>query len=457
MNNVLFLHHFESMWEEGMRKFDATLEGQTEKVIDFLENTDIDKVILTRFEENEFGDEHYPIIRYCQENNIRIELNVYAYPLGIEDEDERIARYPLETENDDWCQGTRDTHDETYILDIDPFHKDLKHFDKVYLAGAFEGECVLDQEAIFDAIDINYEKVEGLVVGDCCEYQFQSKRISEVLEEMVEKYENEMKAISEDSLCSEFSELAAIDPDEVERIIDDLKSDLEDESERLEGSCISINSCFQEFSEVLEGILVQDEYNYDEIIEKIEEARTLKDNTQRIEESTYYHGTHWKKPTKEDNFSHDEINIDHNDNDAVYFSNAEEVASTFAERILKSSTYEGEIPVIFKLNIEIEKGYVHDSNDTDIRVFDEDLSLDDREDLYRTFDNNGYDAFIIPNNYPEGSDVAYLKDVDSVDEAKAYINNKWTDYMSVDDLKDAVIKDSLTNKNKSKSKPRRSM
>lgn len=445
MDNVLFLHHFESMWEKSMLKFGTTIEEQTEKVIDFLDHTNIDKVILTRFEENKFGDEHYPIIRYCEENNIQLELNVYAYPLRTEDEYLREI-YPLETENKNWCQGTRDTHDENCILDIEDFHKELKSCNKVYLAGAFENECILDQEAIFDAIGVNYEKIEGLVVGDYCLYEYKGERIDDILEEIIDKYEDRMKNITFDTnIDTNFNALVLIDADEVESIIDDLKNELEEHSKKIESSGISINSCFKEFTEILEGIIYQDEYNYDNIIDKIEDIRTLKENTQRIDEATYFHGTHWLSPTKDDDFSHAEIHLDYNDNNAVYFSNSEDVAINFAENILRSS--EGEIPVIFKLNIEIEKAYLHDTSDKDLRVFDAELSLEDREALYKVFSDNGYDAFIIPNNYPEGSDVAYFKNVDSIKEAKAYINNKWTDFMDVENLKSLVIENSLENKN----------
>lgn len=453
MEQVLFLHHFEKMWENSMAKFDATFEGQTEKVLDFLEHNDIDRVILTRFEEMDIDEEQRPIADYCYRNGIQFDLEVYGYGMHRDRED----MYPEEDFGTKWCQGTRSHHGEDDVLDIEDFHHELKNAKMVYLAGAFEGECVLDQEAIFDEIEVKYEKIEGLVVGDYLEYEFKGQTLSEFIEEKIEKHEEEMRVLSEEYDCEEeFQSLINNAPDDVETILDSLKNDLE-EDDRLLDCSLMVSSSYQEFSEIVQCVMTDDDYEYDLIIEKINNAKELVENTKSFDIDTYYHGTFWKKPDNKDDdeFYHDSIETSYNDDDAVYFSNSEDVANNFS--LSKSKSEDNTIPVIFKIEIELEKSYVHDSNDLDINVFEEELSLSDRESLYIEFYNNDYDSFIIPNNYPEGSDVAYLKDIDAdeIESAKAYIDNKWTDYMSIDELKEIILENTLKPEKKNKQRNRK--
>lgn len=449
MSNVLFLHHFEAMWSDGLAKFGTTIEEQTEKVLDFLEHNEIDEVILTRFDDFQIDIEQEPIKNYCDRNGIDFTLHIYGYGMHKEHDPDK---YVDEDYGITWCQGTRGHHDENDVLDIEDFHTELKNNNsKVYLAGAFEDECVLDQEAIFDEIGVNYEKVNGLVVGDGYDYEFQGQTLSEFLETLVEKYEAKLGEVAERYFCNEaFDELIYESPDEIESIIDEFKEELEND-ERVEGSHIMVSSCYQELSRIVEAVSLGDDYEYDLVIENIEEAKEVFSNTKQIEEQDYYHGTFWDKPESknDESFNHTEITTDHNDDEAVYFSNGELVAERFAH----SKVEEGGIPVVMKLSIELEKAYVHNSNDTEIKAFDTELDLSDREELYSILSQNDYDAFIIPHNYPEGSDIAYFNDVDTeIDSAKAFINNKWTEYMPLDELKEQVLKSTFKNKNKSRSK-----
>lgn len=446
MSNVFFLHHFERMWENSMIKYNTTIEDETDKILDFLEHNDIDKLILTRFDDFSVDSEQEVIRQFCYSNGIEFQLEIYGY--GMRKNENK--NYPDEKLGVTWCQGTRMHHDEYDVLDIEEFHHDLKHADKVYLAGAFEGECVLDQEAIFDEIGVNYEKVEGLVVGDYYQYEYKGQSITEFLEKTIEKYEEKMKELSFKYHCDlDFSSLAYHDPKAVEEIIDELKDELES-NEKLEGQMFSVNSHFTEFSEVVHGVITNNDYDYDMIIELIDEIRELKDNTEILNKDIYYHGTFWEKPTnKEDDFGHEYIDIYYNDDEAVYISNSDEVANNFS--ISKSkSELEDVIPIVMKIEMELDKVYNHTSKEQSFRAFNVDLDLSDREHLYSEFKENNYNAFIIEDNYPEGHDIAVFNDIEreNIKEVKAFINNKWTDYMDIDDMKEHILNISLSQTNK---------
>ena len=105
---TLVLQHFESFWEEGLVRNGTTFHEVNQKVMDFLmHRSDLDKVIITQFEEIEPAEEHKNIILYCEENGINIEFINYAY--GWERD--------RDIHNDDdfnytWCYGTREYHDQ---------------------------------------------------------------------------------------------------------------------------------------------------------------------------------------------------------------------------------------------------------------------------------------------------------------------------------------------------------
>jgi hypothetical protein len=171
--NILILHHFETIWNEGLSKFNTTFEDQLNKYIDYiLDNKDtLDKVIITRFEGINFEDEHYPLISLLDNLNIQYECIEYGYGWT---KDSNREFFSPKNENITWCQGTRDYHTEEDVILIEEWMHDLKN-DNIFLAGSFENECVLDIKTAFDAINVNLTKLDDLVVGTFVEYEFKTK------------------------------------------------------------------------------------------------------------------------------------------------------------------------------------------------------------------------------------------------------------------------------------------
>lgn len=171
--NVLLLQHFESYWEGPLRDLHNTsFEECMNNVLDFVASRDdIDKIIITLFEDYELNHEYEKLQRLCDKKNIEIAAHTYGYA-WYKDPDPAETAYPESTRNIDWCPGTRDHHGEEDVIEITDWQKELKKLNcKVFLGGAFENECVLDQSTALDCLEIDYERVEGLIVGSGVEYK----------------------------------------------------------------------------------------------------------------------------------------------------------------------------------------------------------------------------------------------------------------------------------------------
>lgn len=170
--NVLLLQHFESYWEGPLRDLHNTsFEECMNNVLDFVASRDdIDKIIITLFEDYELNHEYEKLQRLCDKKDIEIEAHTYGYA-WYKDPDPEETAYPESTRNIDWCPGTREHHGEEDVIEITEWQKELKSLDcKVFLGGAFEHECLKDMEAALDTLKVNYERVEGLIVGSGINY-----------------------------------------------------------------------------------------------------------------------------------------------------------------------------------------------------------------------------------------------------------------------------------------------
>lgn len=241
--NVLILHHFSDYWSSGLEKYGTTFEEEMEKVLDYLEHEDIDKVILPLFEQHELEDCHYPLAEFCQSNGIELEVHEYNYAWSKES-DPHGEVYTEENFNKTWCYGTREHHTDQDVVEIEEWQHDLKDADKVIVAGAFANECVSDLIAALEAIEVDYEEEEGLIVGTFAEYLFRGQTREEIINEITEKLqeiENEVESkidfINEeyDEVISDLEELHIFDPDFMKSIED------------------KINEVFEEYEEVLEN------------------------------------------------------------------------------------------------------------------------------------------------------------------------------------------------------------
>lgn len=186
---ILVLQHFEEYWSEGLSKFGTNFEEVNSKVIDFIiSNQDLDKIVITRFETYGPSDEHYQLIELCNKLSIQIEFQEYAYAW----ERTEKGQYPKKDEGKTWCQGTRDHHGINDVIEITEWMHDIKRIsNEVFLGGAFYGECIADIQAAFESIEINYQNIEGLIVGDGYDYHFNNTPIHEV-----ECIENELEDLN---------------------------------------------------------------------------------------------------------------------------------------------------------------------------------------------------------------------------------------------------------------------
>lgn len=184
--SVLVLQHFEEYWREGLANNGTDFETECQKVLDFiLHQEDLTEVIVTRFEHDDFGNEHGNLIELCESKGIRATCHEYGYAWSKEGyaNDLENSPYAENNFNKTWCQGTRDYHGEDDVIEIAEWMLPLKR-EKVYLGGAFEGECIADIEAAFNAIDIDYEEVDGLIVGSGCPYIWKGNNPSDLSEKI---------------------------------------------------------------------------------------------------------------------------------------------------------------------------------------------------------------------------------------------------------------------------------
>lgn len=240
--NVLILHHFSDYWLDGLSKYGTTFEQEMEKVIDYLDNEDIDKVILPLFEQWKLEDCHYQLAEYCNKKGIELDVHEYSYGWSKES-DHNNDIYTEENFNKTWCYGTRDHHDENDVVEIETWQHKLKDANHVIIAGAFENECVLDLTTALDAIEIDYKREEGLIVGSYVEYEFKGQTIEKLKEEILEKLEEIENKVEEkindieneyNEIISDLEELHIFDPEFMESIEDE------------------INELFDEYEDILE-------------------------------------------------------------------------------------------------------------------------------------------------------------------------------------------------------------
>lgn len=454
MNNVLFLHHFESMWEEGLKGFDTSMEDVGNKVMDFLSVNDIDTLLITRMESNQPEDEHSELLAFCHSKNIDVQFQEYAYAMyrdpdmHSEDEENEYTPYPMEKFGKTWTYGTREHHDnETDVLDIEEFHYDLKNANKVYLAGAFEGECVLDQETILDEIGAEYEKIDSLVVGTYVEYEYQYRPV--VIKEIEEKIEE----ICEELTDYDYETLVNESPKELLKCIDLICDMIEEQEDELIFINYEVESNYDFVNEFLESAKYDEIENLkEEKTEEIELKIEIKDNTILLEKP-FFQGAKFIL-NKDDTIEMSKTFNMENSQSMIYLSADESYEENESASLIYNET---EIPIVFKVNVNANT-YKADFNEIDknesIEHFDEEFSFDDMHDACRVLSYEDYDALL---TIEDGNENLILLDDDSPHydsiEIKAKINNKWTEYVKPEEL-EKTVKEELSNKRKRKSSNR---
>lgn len=146
---VLLIHHLETCWDFGLKRFGTSFDREASKILQHLEENDYDRVILTRFEEPKLEPAHYEagLADYISD--------VYDYSYGWAKD-----QCDWGQEGRDWAEGG--THSE--IVRLEPWMFELKERGAlVDLCGAFDGECIEDMELALEAVGVSYNRIEELI------------------------------------------------------------------------------------------------------------------------------------------------------------------------------------------------------------------------------------------------------------------------------------------------------
>ena len=168
--NILILHHFSNCWDQSFKYLGTDYEKELEKVLDYLKNENVDKVIITSTQSTELEDCHQLIKQACEHYAINVEI--YKYGFGwLRNNKELKEKYPEEDKNKTWCYGERDCQLGEDIVLIEQWQHDLKG-NNIRVAGAFENECILDLTTALESIGVGYTKERGMIIGVNDEYEF---------------------------------------------------------------------------------------------------------------------------------------------------------------------------------------------------------------------------------------------------------------------------------------------
>lgn len=142
---VLILHHIEPCWEDGYQNYAlpaTTFEEFAQKVAEYITENSFSRIILTRFDEWKLTDEYWMWDFYPE---------VHAYSYGWEAD--------MFERDDMYCEGGNHSK----VVYIAEWMHTLPKTD-VYIAGCFDGKCIEDLEIALDHLDIDYQRIEELIV-----------------------------------------------------------------------------------------------------------------------------------------------------------------------------------------------------------------------------------------------------------------------------------------------------
>lgn len=179
---VLIIHHLELVWEDGYERAGESFESLAAKVIAHIMKNDYDRVILTRFEDSDFGSEHHTYLEIESEDyesdyqNVASHVNdVFEYGYGWDidilkdsyywdrEDLQDVIEYDQLPEDikSEWGMGGH--HSE--IVMIEEWMKELKNKKcDVYICGAFDGECIEDLECALNHIDLDFTRINSLII-----------------------------------------------------------------------------------------------------------------------------------------------------------------------------------------------------------------------------------------------------------------------------------------------------
>lgn len=159
MSKILILHHVEEMWRTGLATYNTNFDEVAANLINYIENSDFDRIILVRYGDAEIGQEHI-------ESGLAAHVNqIESYAYGW-DRAEMEQKKPDE-EGGTWAEGC--PHSEVVLLD--DWIKALKGHE-VVVTGAFANACVETLTTAMDHCDIDYEEELSLIVGTGISYDY---------------------------------------------------------------------------------------------------------------------------------------------------------------------------------------------------------------------------------------------------------------------------------------------
>ena len=154
---ILIAHHLEPMWDATMRNMrNISIDQMVERTAAWIEKEQPDRVIITQFELIRYHECYAPIF-----DHITPEFKEYGYgwdlcSFDLESLDSGIIEEVMGTKI---TQGG--SHSEVVI--VEDWMLALKGHE-VYLCGAFDGECIEDMEVALEAADVDFSRVENLIV-----------------------------------------------------------------------------------------------------------------------------------------------------------------------------------------------------------------------------------------------------------------------------------------------------
>ena len=146
---VLIIHHLERCWDLPMRRYGTSFEEQADKVLRHIEaqEPEYDRIILTRWEEPQLGQEHY-------------DQGIAGYIDVVEEYGYGWEKIPGE-EGIDWAEGGNHSR---YVMLCPWMHELYNAKAQVDLCGAFDGECIEDMELALQAVGVKYKRLNHLIV-----------------------------------------------------------------------------------------------------------------------------------------------------------------------------------------------------------------------------------------------------------------------------------------------------
>lgn len=146
---TIIIHHLQMMWETSLLKTGTSFEEMIIKVYEHLQEQQYDRVIVTNFEANANLDPDQELLK-------EFDPEVYDYMYGWQREE--IEEQGDRVEGTDFCEGGM--HSE--IVMIDEWMRELEG--KIYLCGAFDGECIEDMEIALHGAGKEFKRINELIV-----------------------------------------------------------------------------------------------------------------------------------------------------------------------------------------------------------------------------------------------------------------------------------------------------